>query len=390
MVHNLRPLDAPWSTIGDLMDASLHVAITLEQFWHRVPGGTATAVWEMVRALSDRDIALTGVSAWHKRPPPLRFRLDTPIEWIPLPRRALYEAWHRFRRPKVEAVTGRVDVIHATTLAIPPKTAPLVVTLHDLAFLHDPGHFTVHGNRFFRRGLELAIEDADLVVCPSEATATDCRSHGFDAGRVRVVPWGVTIQRASERDVTDVRRRLELEDPYLLWTGTVEPRKNLPGLVEAFLSMDTDMTLVLAGPEGWNEDLGALISKGGDRIRTLGFVQPDDLRALYAGAEAFCYPSLFEGFGLPVIEAMAQGAPVITSAGTATEEAAGGAAVLVDPRDPASIAAGIAEALDNRGPLRETALARAGDLTWEACAERMEAVYREAVPRAAVFPEDPA
>lgn len=359
------------------MNHSLHVAITLEQFWHRVPGGTATAVWEMVRALAHRDLEMTGVGAWHKRRPPVRFRLDTPIEWLPLPRPLLYEAWHRFRMPKVQIATGRVDVIHATTLAIPPKTAPLVVTMHDLAFLDRPEHFTARGNRFFRRGLELAIQDADVIACPSEVTAADCRNNGFAAERVRVVPWGVSGRKATEEEVVSTRDRFDLSGPYLLWTGTVEPRKNLPRLVEAFLSMDTEMTLVLAGPEGWNEDLGALIARGGTRIRTLGFVEPDDLRALYAGAAAFCYPSLFEGFGLPVIEAMAQGAAVVTSAGTATEEAAGGAAVLVEPNDPASIAAGIQEALDRRDELGMAGLARAGELTWDRCARAMHAIYAE-------------
>ena len=359
------------------MDPSLHVAITLEQFWHRVPGGTATSVWEMTRALGDLDVEMTGVSAWHAKRPPVRFRLETPIEWLPLPRTLLYQSWHRFRKPRVEAATGRVDAIHATTFAIPPKSAPLVVTVHDLAFLRSPEHFTPRGNRFFRRGLELALAGADLIACPSQATADDCEKHGFDPDRVRVVPWGVSSRRASEADAAGTRERLGLDRPYLLWTGTMEPRKNLPRLVEAFLSMDTDMTLVLAGPEGWNEDISALIARGGPRIRTLGFVEPGDLGALYAGAEVFCYPSLFEGFGLPVVEAMAQGTPVVTSAGIATEEAAGGAAVLVDPHDTASIATGIARALERREELGAAGLARAAELTWEACARRMHAIYAE-------------
>lgn len=359
------------------MNASPHVAITVEQFWHRVPGGTATSVWEMVRALSERDVDVTGVSAWHTQRPPVRFRLDVPIEWLPLPRSALYEAWHRFRKPKVQIATGRVDVIHATTFAIPPKSAPLIVTVHDLAFLATPEHFTARGNRFFRRGLELALRDADVVVCPSEITADDCRKNGFDEELVRVVPWGVSGQRASEDDITSMRARLDLSNPYVLWTGTIEPRKNLPRLVEAFLSMDTDMKLVLAGPEGWNEDLAALIERGGPRIRSVGFVEPDDLRALYAGAEAFCYPSLAEGFGLPVVEAMAQGTPVVTSRGTATEEAAGGGAVLVDPHDISSIAAGIEDALGRSSELTTAGLTRAAELTWDACAAQMHAIYAE-------------
>jgi glycosyltransferase involved in cell wall biosynthesis len=363
------------------MEHTLHVAITLEQFWHEVPGGTATAVYEMARALGARDLELTGVSAWHKRSkPPLRFRLDVPIEWLPLPRPLLYEGWHRMRWPKVQMATGRVDVIHATTLAIPPKTAPLVVTMHDLAFLRSPEHFTSHGNRFFSRGLELTLKDADIVVCPSEATAADCREYGFEPDRLRVVPWGVSAATATAQDIEDVRSDFGLEGDYLLWTGTVEPRKNLPRLVEAFLTMDTDMRLVLAGPEGWNEDLAALLATAGDRVRALGFVETDDLRALYAGARAFCYPSLFEGFGLPVVEAMAQGTPVVTSKGIATEEAAGGAAILVDPNDPASIADGIQRAVDDDGSLRTAGLARARQLTWEGCAQHMHAIYAEVAP----------
>jgi glycosyltransferase involved in cell wall biosynthesis len=356
----------------------LHVAITLEQFWHRVPGGTATAVHQMARALSERALEITGVSAWHKshRPPP-RFRLDVPIEWLPFPRSLLYESWHRFRAPKVQLASGRIDVLHATTLAIPPKSAPLVVTMHDLAFLAAPEHFTPHGNRFFNRGLELARQDADLVVCPSESTAEDCRANGFAAERLRVVPWGVSQAVADETAVANVRADLGLAGEYVLWTGTIEPRKNVGRLVEAFLTMDTDMTLVLAGPEGWNEDLAPVIDRAGDRVRALGFVEPDDLRALYAGANVFCYPSLSEGFGLPVLEAMAQGTPVVTSSGTATEEAAGGAAVLVDPTDVTSIADGIARALAEGERLSDAGRARAGHMTWESCAQQMHAVYQE-------------
>lgn len=359
------------------MDPTLHVAITLEQFWHRVPGGTAVAIWELARALDARDLEMTGVSAWHGARPSHRFRLDFPIEWIPLPRTALYESWHRFGKPKVQLVTGAVDAIHATTLAMPPKSAPLVVTIHDLAFLRSPEHFTSRGNRFFRRGLELALRDADVVVCPSRTTAVDCIEHGFDEQKVRVVPWGASGRMASEAEVADVRDRLGIDGPYLLWTGTVEPRKNLPRLVEAFLSMDTDKRLVLAGPAGWNEDLAGLTERAGSRVVALGFLDPHDLRAVYAGADAFCYPSLAEGFGLPVVEAMVQGTPVVTSRGTATEEAAGGAAVLVDPHDVASIASGIAEAFDDHDRLVAAGLARAAELTWDACAERMHSIYAE-------------
>jgi glycosyltransferase involved in cell wall biosynthesis len=363
------------------MDPHTRVAITLEQFWHRVPGGTATAIWAMARALAERDLDLVGVSAWNKTRLDVRFRLPFAIEWLPLPRVALYAAWHRLRRPKVELATGPVEVIHATTSAIPPKSAPLVVTVHDLAFLHSPEHYTARGRRLFERGLELTITDADIVVCPSQATADDCLAHGFDAGRIRVVPWGVEPVAVSDDDVADALAAFEVTRPYVLWTGTIEPRKNLVRLVEAFLSMDTDAELVLAGPQGWNEDLSRLLARGAGRIRALGYVETHELAALYAGASVFCYPSLLEGFGLPVLEAMAQGTPVVTARGSATEEAAGGAGVLVDPLDVASIAEGIASLLTD--PSRAELIgaagrARAAEMTWAACAEQMHAVYDEA------------
>ena len=362
------------------MPPQTRVAITLEQFWHRVPGGTATAVWAMARALAERDLDLVGVSAWNKTKPNVRFRLPFPIEWLPLPRVALYPAWHRFRWPKVEAATGPVEVIHATTFAIPPKSAPLVVTIHDLAFLHSPEHFTARGRRFFERGLELALQDADVVVCPSRHTADDCIANGFPRESIRVVPWGVEAVAVSEDEVADTLADFEITRPYILWTGTIEPRKNLARLVEAFLSMDTDAELVLAGPHGWNEDLSQLLARGAGRIRSLGYVQPHDLAALYSGASIVCYPSLLEGFGLPVLEAMAQGAPVVTSSGTATEEAAGGAAALVDPRDTRSIAEGMMELLDDRSKAELLGAAgreRAAELTWASCAEQMHTVYDE-------------
>lgn len=363
------------------MDHATRVAMTLEQLWHRVPGGTATATWAMARALAARDLDLVGVSAWNKTKPDVRFRLPFSIEWLPLPRAALYPAWHRFRWPKVEFATGPIEVIHATTFAIPPKTAPLVVTVHDLAFLRDPDHYTDRGLRLFRRGLELTIAEADLVACPSQATADDCAANGIDPARIRVVPWGVEPVAVTEEEVADTLGSFGMMKPYVLWTGTIEPRKNLRRLIEAFLSIDTDGELALAGPEGWKEDVSDLIARGNGRVRLLGYVHPHELAALYRGATVFCYPSVVEGFGLPVLEAMAQGAPVVTSRGTATEEAAGGAAVLVDPHDVASIADGIAELLED--PSRAELLgaagrARANEMTWDACAERMHSVYEEA------------
>jgi glycosyltransferase involved in cell wall biosynthesis len=355
--------------------------MTLEQCWHRVPGGTAMAGIGMARSVAARgDVDLIGVSARHSSPPPPEWNPEIPVVSLPLPRVVLYEAWHRLRRPSVERATGPVEIVHATTLAVPPRSAPLVVTIHDLAFLHQPSHFTRRGSSFFRRGLDIASRDADLVLCPSETTAQDCTRHGFDQSRLRVVPMGIDRPEATENEIEEVRDRYRLRRPYLLWTGTIEPRKNLTRLIEAFVSLDHDLDLALVGPAGWNEDMDRLIAGMRDRVRILGFVPERELAALYGGATVFCFPSLLEGFGFPVLEAMAQGTPVVTSSGTSTEEIAGGAAVLVDPRDTDSIADGIRSVLDDESlasKLSEAGPGRAARFTWERTADELVKVYRE-------------
>jgi glycosyltransferase involved in cell wall biosynthesis len=357
------------------------VAMTLEQLWHRVPGGTAVAALGMARHLKDvPGIDLVGVAARHPKKPPDEWAAPVEVFELPLPRAALYRTWHRLRRPRVQLATGPVDVIHATSAATPPKSAPLVMTIHDLAWLRDPSHFTPRGLAFFRRGLEIALRDVDLVLCPSQATARDCEDAGWPPDRVRVVPLGADSVPANEAAVATVRARYSLERDYILWTGTIEPRKNLPRLLEAYRSLDSDLDLVLCGPQGWNEDVDALIAPVKDRVRTLGFVPRADLAALYAGARVFCWPSLMEGFGFPVLEAMAQGTPVVTSVGTSTEEIAGDAAVLVDPRDPTGIAAGIERILGDEAlaaKLAAAGVARAREFTWERTARGVAAAYEE-------------
>lgn len=362
----------------------MRVALTLEQCWHRVPGGSATSVLELARALAVRDdVEVVGVAARHGNPPAPAFVPPVVVEHLALPRLALYEAWHALGRPRVERATGSVDLVHATAVAVPGARAPLVVTVHDLAFLAEPGHATKHGLRFFRRGLELTRRHARLVLVPSEATARECTAAGIDRERIRVIPWGVTPRTVTDADRAQVRARHRLERPYVLFVGTVEPRKNLPRVVEAVAALDRpDLELLLVGPEGWNEDLGALLDRLPGRVRTLGFLAPDELAPLYEGAAVVAYPSLREGFGLPVLEAMAQGAPVVTSSGTATEEVAGDAAVVVDPTSVEAIADGLEQVLGDASAaadLGRRARARAAGFTWEVVANRTVAAYREAL-----------
>jgi glycosyltransferase involved in cell wall biosynthesis len=303
-----------------------------------------------------------------------------PVRHLRLPRPALYESWHRLRRPALESATGRVDIVHATSIAMPPRSAPIVLTIHDLAFLARPDNFTRRGLRFFRRGLALALREADLVLCSSRATQRDCEAAGFERDRLRLVPLGVDAEVADPDSIRRVRDRYNLDRAYILWIGTIEPRKNLRGLMRALALVDGDVDLVIAGPRGWHEDLDALAGGAGRPVRRLGFVPREDLGALYAGARVFCWPTLMEGFGFPVLEAMTQGAPVVTSRGTSTEELAEGAGVLVDPHDPADIAAGINSVLADdslAASLAAAGRARAAQYTWDRCAGLVADAYRE-------------
>ncbi|MEP7045525.1 MAG: glycosyltransferase family 1 protein [Ilumatobacteraceae bacterium] len=352
----------------------MRVAYTLEQCWHRVPGGTGVAALRIAEAMTvEADVTLIGVAGRHAHVPSEPWSPAIPIAHLPVGGPLLYDLWLRRDWPKVERATGPIDVAHATTLIPCATDAPLIVTVHDLAFLHDPSQFTRRGNGIFRRSLDRIRSRAALVLCSSQATMDDCVAAGIAGDRLRLVPLGVDVATADSAEAARVASVYGLPERYLLFVGTVEPRKNLRGLVEAVSRLDDPLPLIVAGAEGWGD---IDIPSGGD-IRFVGFVPAGDLAGLYAGAEVFCYPSEREGYGLPVLEAMAQGTPVVTSRGTATEETAGGAAVLVDPLDPDDIARGISDAMHRRESLAIAGTARADRATWRETARLTAAAYRE-------------
>ena len=358
------------------------VGAVVEQCWHRVPGGTAASVVRSLEALAQRtDWEVVGVAAAHRGPPDELAVPPVEVCHIPLPRVALYEAWHRVRRPSIQASTGRLDVVHATGGVVPPAgDAALVVTVHDLAFLRHPRHFSKRGVAFMGRAWDLAKRHATLVMVPSQHTLEDCVSEGLDADRLRVVPWGVTASPVSEEARDEVRVRYLLPPQFLLWVGTAEPRKNLESLLSAVARSGTRLPLLLVGPHGWGVDVDGLMARSTVEVRHLGQVPSGDLAVLYDLAEVFVYPSLMEGFGMPVLEAMAQGAAVVTSSGTATGEVAGTAGLLVDPADVDSIAEGICALADDvklREELGAAAERRAAGMSWARTAEGIAAVYDE-------------
>lgn len=351
----------------------LRVAYTLEQCWHDVPGGTAVAALRVVRELDQRsDLSIVGVAGRHRRQPKDPYVPQVEMYHLSLARPWLYETWNRWERPRVERATGPVDVCHSTT-AIPAATsAPHVVTIHDVAFVHAPERFSRHGARVMLAGLE-RCRAADRVMCPSESVAADLVELGFEQDRLRVVPWGVDPVDVSDAEVIRVRTAHQLPDRFVLFVGTLEPRKNLERLAAAVNRLDESVPLVVVGAEGW----GAAPVVNGLDCRFLGFVPDADLAPLYRAASVFAYPSLEEGFGLPLLEAMSQGVPVVTSRGSATEEVAGGAAVLVDALDVDSIAEGLATALSDRRSWSQPGRDRAAQFSWAASAEATMAVYRE-------------
>ncbi|MCY4457805.1 MAG: glycosyltransferase family 1 protein, partial [Acidimicrobiaceae bacterium] len=271
------------------------------------------------------------------------------------------------------------DIVHATGGVVPPPgDAALVVTINDLAFLRYPNYFHKRGVAFMTRAFDLAKVHADLVLVPSTYTLEDCVERGLEAERIRVLPLGVTARAVSEQDRAEVRVRYRLPEQFLLWVGTSEPRKNLRALLAALTQSANDLPLLLVGPKGWRTDTDELLADKAN-VRHLGEVPKADLGVLYDLADVFVYPSLMEGFGLPVLEAMAQRTAVVTSAGTATAEVAGAGAWLVDPNDVASIAAGIDAVVgdsDLRKRLAHAGVQRAAAMSWGSVAEGLAAAYR--------------
>jgi len=260
-----------------------------------------------------------------------------------------------------------VDVLHCPSFRAPLRLrVPLVVTIHDVAVLRDPKAFNRWTALYSYVTVPRVVRAATRVIAVSEFTKRELIDLlDVPEERIRVVPNAVGPPFVAEGP--------RAEGEYVLAVGTLEPRKNLPRLAEA--ARRAGVELRIAGARGWGD-----VQIGGDGVRFLGFVSDDELARLYRGALCVAYASLYEGFGIPVLEALACGAPVVTSEGTAMAEVADGAAVLVDPRDADAIAGGIREAIDRRGELAPLGQARARAFTWQASAEATAAVYRELAP----------
>jgi glycosyltransferase involved in cell wall biosynthesis len=281
--------------------------------------------------------------------------------------------WSRLGRPSVERFVGPLDVFHFSDWMYPPQRGGLrATTIHDLVPLRfpdwvEPATARMHGTKYVH-----AAKTCDRIFVNSRFTAGEVvELLDVPEERVVVAHPGIDPRFRPDDD------RADLGGPYVLSVGTLEPRKNLHALAEAFTLVrqrHPQLTLAIAGLEGWeNRPLEA------EGIRLLGYVSDDELSRLYRGAAAFAYPSRFEGFGIPVVEAMASGVPAVVSSHRSLDEASGDAALRADPADPRAFAAALEWALEAGSQVRERGLAHASRFTWRACGGAVLAGYESAL-----------
>jgi glycosyltransferase involved in cell wall biosynthesis len=308
-----------------------------------------------------------------------------------MPARPLHASWGRRDSPPLEWFVGATDVVHGTNFLVPPTSrAAAVVSVHDLTPLHHPelcNEATLAYPGLIRR----AVGRGAWVHTDSAFVAGEVlEAFGPDPSRVRVVNPGIPMLPVpAEADADAVLRRL-LPDGlrrFCLSIGTAEPRKDLPGLVGAFdvvAERQRDVALVLAGPPGWGEQaLEAAIERAAsrDRIVRTGWVTQADLAALLARATVLAYPSLYEGFGFPPLQAMQAGVPVVATRAGSLPEVLGDAAVLVEPRDHNGLVDALGRCLgdeEERGRLIAAGTEWSARYSWERCGEGLETLYRDA------------
>lgn len=359
----------------------MRLGVVLEQCLAPVPGGTGRYSREIAAALARTagpDDEVSGVVAWHRATGAARVEGVRGPRRLPLPRRGLVAAWERGLGPRVPG-----DVVLAPTPLFPPGGgASCAVVVHDAVPWTHPETLTPRGVAWHRAQVERAGREAALVVVPTLAVADELRRH-VGLRELLVVGEGVSGDLALPPDAANRAERLGLPEGYLLTVATLEPRKGLDVLLEALAAPGApDLPLLCVGQPGWGGlDPVALATAAGlapGRVRVLGRVPDTDLAVLLDRATALVVPSRAEGFGLPLLEAMAAGTPVVTSDAAALVEVGAGAA-RVSPLEPAALAAALREVVDDaelRRRMADAGRLRAADFSWDAAAGALWSALR--------------
>lgn len=329
-----------------------------------------------------------GLGGW-----PVNFR----VRCVPLSDRWMNVVWQRLRLPiPVQLITGPLDLFHSPDFVLPHLgRTPAILTIHDLSFLRVP-QFFVRGFREYLEGaVARAVRQATHILADSESTRLDLLElMDVEPSKVSVLYPGVEARFArveDERVLSDLRARYHLPTRFVLGLSTLQPRKNFDGLIRAFHKLlaerghepgIADLHLVIGGGKGWMyEDTFALVKRLGlsERIHFLGFVNDGDLPALYSLALAFAFPSWYEGFGIPVLEAMACGTPVVAADNSSLPEVVGGAGLRVDASDTHALAEALGWVLadpDLRARLVAAGREQAARFAWDSAAAHLLAIYR--------------
>ncbi|MFH1085470.1 MAG: glycosyltransferase family 1 protein [Chloroflexota bacterium] len=346
----------------------------------------------LVGALADLDRANRYVLFSAGRDPERRaWPANFCLRPLPLTDRHLAILWQRLRLPlPAEWITGRVDILHSPDFVLPPVwRARTVLTVHDLSFVRYPEYFTLALRNYLMTSVPRAVQRADLILADSLSTCDDLMALlGVPAERIAVLYPGVDARFTPQRDPAALARTLArcgLRQPYILGLGTLQPRKNFPRLIRAYAALRGQRAiphqLVIGGGPGWLEDEvhAAIAELGlGESVRLIGFVDDADLPDLYRAADVFAFPSLYEGFGIPVLEAMACGTPVVTSNVSSLPEVAGDAALLVPPEDVDALADALWRLIDDaalRNDLILRGFQQVKRFSWQRAAAELISLY---------------
>lgn len=336
------------------------------------PTGVGRYTAELAGALEARGVKLNRYAVALRGDPPAG------VARMRLPGRAARRMWMRWNRPRIDSLMGDADLVHGTNFVLPPngKGAPGVVTVHDLSFLRSD---VFPGGEALRELVPWSVRRAAAVLTPTEAMAEElCGTYPVTRDKVFVTLEGVAEIFFGATPLSDTALgQMGIPGPYAMAVGTLEPRKNLAALLDAWrgAGLEADgWRLVLAGPKGWGPELpetpGVILT---------GWVGDETLPGLLAGASIFCYPSRYEGFGLPPLEAMAAGVPVLAGDYSAASEVLGDGALKVDPGDTDAMTGALRRLADDDALRRSLAFAgraRAASFSWSAAAKATIEAYR--------------